>query len=235
MNHEELIEKYFTKSLNTDEQSLFDQLMQTNDAFREQVVYEEEVQKAITMNERQALKEKLQSFETKKPKRNYTVWCAAASFAVMLGIGFWTFSNDVDTNAVYEEYYQSYPNVVAPTVRGENSTDIKSEAFYSYDSGDYSKALRLFSKLYDSEKEDYSLFYKSLSLMELKRYDEALSSFEQFDLQKNNGFTPYVKWYKALTLVKLEQEEKALVLLQELANSTNPMQKMAKELVAELE
>jgi hypothetical protein len=71
--------------------------------------------------------------------------------------------------------------------------------------------------------------------MELKRYNEALTSFEQFDLQKNNGFTPYVKWYKALTLVKLEQKEKALVLLQELANSTNPMQKIAKELVTELE
>jgi len=235
MDHEELIEKYFAKSLNNDEQSTFDQLMQTNETFLEQVVYEEQVQKAITLNERQALKEKLQSFETKKTKRNYTIWYAAASFAVMLGIGYWTFSNDVDTNAVYEEYYQSYPNVVAPTVRGENSTDIKSEAFYSYDSGDYTKALMLFSRLYDTEKEDYSLFYKSLSLMELKRYDEALTSFEQFDLQKNNGFTPYVKWYKALTLVKLEQEEKALVLLQELANSTNPMQKMAKELVAELE
>lgn len=235
MDHEELIEKYFAKSLNNDEQSTFDQLMQTNDTFREQVIYEEEVQKAIILNERLALKKKLQSFETKKTKRNYTIWYAAASFAVMLGIGFWTFSNDVDTNAVYEEYYQSYPNVVAPTVRGENSTDIKSEAFYSYDSGDYAKALKLFSKLYDTEKEDYSLFYKSLSLMELKRYDEALTSFEQFDLQKNNGFTPYVKWYKALTLVKLKQEEKALVLLQELANSTNPMQKMAKELLTELE
>lgn len=235
MNHEELIEKYFAKNLSNDEKSLFDQLMQTDETFREQVVYEEVVKKAITLNERQALKKKLQSFETKKPKRNYTIWYAAASFVVMLGIGFWTFSNDVDTNAVYEEYYQSYPNVVAPTVRGENSNDIKSEAFYSYDSGDYTKALTLFSKLYYTEKEDYSLFYKSLSLMELKRYDAALTSFEQFDLQKNNGFTPYVKWYKALTLVKLEQEEKALVLLQELANSTNPMQKMAKELVAELE
>ncbi|MBM6500527.1 tetratricopeptide repeat protein [Flavobacterium macrobrachii] len=235
MDHEELIEKYFANSLNNDEQSMFDQLMQTNQTFREEVVYEEEVQKAIRLNERQALKKKLQSFETKKTKRNYTVWYVAASFAIMLGIGFWTFSNHVDTNAVYEEYYQSYPNVVAPTVRGENSTDIKSEAFYSYDSGDYAKALTLFSKLYDTEKEDYSLFYKSLSLMELKRYEEALTSFEQFDLQKNNGFTPYVKWYKALTLVKLKQEEKALVLLQELANSTNPMQKMAKELVTELE
>lgn len=234
MNHEELIEKYFAKSLNNDEKSLFDQLMQTSETFREQVVYEEDVQKAITLNERQALKKKLQSFEIKKPKRNYTIWYAAASFAVMLGIGYWTFSNQVDTNAVYEEYYQSYPNVVAPTVRGENSTDIKSEAFYSYDSGDYAKALTLFSKLYDTEKEDYSLFYKSLSLMELKRYDEALTSFEQFDLQKNNGFTPYVKWYKALTLVKLEQEEKALVLLQELANSANPMQKMAKDIITDL-
>ena len=49
MDHEELIEKYFAKSLNNDEKSLFDQLMQTNETFREQVVYEEDVQKAIAV------------------------------------------------------------------------------------------------------------------------------------------------------------------------------------------
>ena len=235
MNHEELIEKYFAQRLNINEKKVFEELMQTNELFREQVVYEKEVQKAITLNEREELKKKLQSFEKKKPKRNFSIWVAAASFAILFGIGYWTISNQIDTNAVYEEYYQTYPNVVMPTVRGENLSDVKSEAFYAYDSGDYTKALTLFSKLYDTDKEDYALFYKSISLMELYQFNEALSSFEQFDLKKNNEFTWYVKWYKALTFVKLEQKEMALIPLKELAISNNPMQKMAKELLSKLE
>lgn len=235
MNHEELIEKYFAQRLNINEKKVFEELMQTNELFREQVVYEKEVQKAITLNEREELKKKLQSFEKKKPKRNYSIWFAAASFAILFGIGYWTISNQIDTNAVYEEYYQTYPNVVMPTVRGENLSDVKSEAFYAYDNGDYIKALTLFSKLYDTDKEDYALFYKSISLMELHQFNEALSSFEQFDLKKNNEFTWYVKWYKALTFVKLEQKEMALIPLKELAISNNPMQKMAKELLSKLE
>ena len=71
--------------------------------------------------------------------------------------------------------------------------------------------------------------------MELYQFNEALSSFEQFDLKKNNEFTWYVKWYKALTFVKLEQKEMALIPLKELAISNNPMQKMAKELLSKLE
>jgi hypothetical protein len=103
MNHEELIEKYFAQRLNINEKKVFEELMQTDELFREQVVYEKEVQKAITLNEREELKKKLQSIEKKKPKRNYSIWVAAASFSILFGIGYWTISNQIDTNAVYEE------------------------------------------------------------------------------------------------------------------------------------
>lgn len=234
MDKETLISNYFEKTLSTEEQKQFDFLMETDADFAKEVAFQKKVKRAITSAERTALKKKLQAFEETKPKvKSFKVWYVAASIVLICGLGF--YFTQQSTTTIYDDYYQSYPNVVAPTVRGENSNDIKSKAFFEYDNGNYAKALTLFSKLYETEKEDYSLFYKSLSFMELKRYNEALTSFEQFDLQKNNGFTPYVKWYKALTLVKLEQEEKALVLLQELANSTNPMQKIAKELVTELE
>ena len=234
MDKETLISNYFEKTLSTEEQIQFDFLMETDADFAKEVAFQKKVKRAITSVERTVLKKKLQAIEETKPKlKSFKVWYAAASIVLICGLGF--YFTQQSTTTIYDDYYQSYPNVLAPTVRGENNNDIKSEAFFEYDNGNYAKALTLFSKLYETEKEDYSLFYKSLSFMELKRYNEALTSFEQFDLQKNNGFTPYVKWYKALTLVKLEQKEKALVLLQELANSTNPMQKIAKELVTELE
>ena len=59
MNHEELIEKYFAQRLNINEKKVFEELMQTDELFREQVVYEKEVQKAITLNEREELKKKI--------------------------------------------------------------------------------------------------------------------------------------------------------------------------------
>jgi hypothetical protein len=236
MNHEELIEKYFTKSLNANEKSVFDELLLTNETFRKQVLYEEQVQKAVLLNERATLKQKLKSFEAKKSKRNYTIWYAAASIVLLMGIGFWTFFSAATNATLYENYYETYPNVIAPTVRGENKSDLKTEAFYNYDNRNYTKAIALFSELYALEQEDYALFYKSISLMELKRFDEALASFEQLEAKTNNTkFSTYTKWYKALTLLQLEKNQEAIVLLQELANTTNPMQKTAQEVLTELD
>jgi len=125
--------------------------------------------------------------------------------------------------------------VVAPTVRGDNERNLKSDAFYEYDSGNYEKSLYLFSKIYKEEAVDYALFYQAMSLMELKRYEDAIALFDQFKTDDNNAFSPFVKWYKALSYLKLNEKEKAVLLLQELAEEENPQQQMAKHLLVELE
>lgn len=234
MDKETLIHHYFEKSLSAEEQKQFDLLLQTDVDFAQEVAFQKNVKKAITLNERSDLKKKLQSFEASKPKvKSFKIWYAAASIVLLCGMGFYFTQNS--TSTIYDDYYQSYPNVVAPTVRSEMKEDSKSEAFFEYDNGNYEKSLELFSKIYDLEKDDYALFYKALSLMELKKTKEAIAIFNLFDLNKNNAFTPFVKWYLALSYIKENQKEKAIPLLKSLAETENQQQEMAKKLLEDLE
>ncbi|HQV34938.1 MAG: hypothetical protein KA215_02090 [Flavobacterium sp.] len=237
MENEALLNKYFEQRLSEEEKVLFDSLLQNDSEFAKEVAYQKNVKKAITLNEREALKQTLQSFEnTKKENRNNSqFWYIAGVFLLFFGgLAWFQFTKD-SPEQLYQEYYQSYPNVVAPTVRGDNERNLKSDAFYEYDSGNYEKSLYLFSKIYKEEAVDYALFYQAMSLMELKRYEDAIALFDQFKTDDNNAFSPFVKWYKALSYLKLNEKEKAVLLLQELAEEENPQQQMAKHLLVELE
>jgi tetratricopeptide (TPR) repeat protein len=234
MDKNSYIEKYFEGTLTPDEEKTFTKLLEEDTDFASTFAFEKNVKKAITLNERADLKKKLQSFETSKQKvKSFKIWYAAASIILVCGIGFY-FTQKTPTT-IYDDYYQTYPNVVAPTVRGENNEDIKSEAFFEYDNGNYEKSLELFSKIYAVERDNYALFYKALSLMELKKTKDAISTFNAFDLSKNNSFTPFVKWYLALSYVKENQKEKAIPLLKSLTETDNPQQESARKLLSELD
>lgn len=234
MENDALLHKYFEQQLSDEEKVLFDSLLQNDAEFAKEVAYQKNVKKAITLNEREVLKQKLKSYEAKQKFRS-VYWFSAAVVILFLGGLTWFQLQPSSPEKLYQEYYHSYPNVVAPTVRGDNERNLKSDAFYEYDSGNYEKSLVLFSKIYADEGVDYALFYKAMSLMELKRYEEAIASFEQFKTADNNAFSPFVKWYKALSYLKINEKEKAIELLNELAGKENPQQQTAKKLLTELE
>jgi hypothetical protein len=233
MDKETLIQTYFEKSLSAEEQKLFDSLMESDTDYAKEVAFQKNLKKAISLNERADLKKKLNSFENKKTKvQPPKIWYVAASILLICGLDFYFSQNS--PAAIYDEFYQTYPNVVAPTVRGENETNIKTEAFFEYDNGNYEKSLALFSKIYAAEKVDYALFYKALSQMELQKTTAAIVAFNQFDLSKKNAFTPFIKWYLALAYLKENQNEKALPLLKSLSETENPQQEMALKLIKKL-
>lgn len=236
METEALLLKYFEQQLSEEEKVLFASLLQNDAEFAKEVAYQQNVKKAIVLNEREALKHTLQSIESEKKSKKIHIlyWFSAAAVILFFGGLVWFQLLSSTPEKLYQEYYQSYPNVVAPTVRGDSERNLKSDAFYEYDSGNYEKSLELFSKIYAEEEVDYALFYQAMSLIELKRYEEAIASFDQFKTADNNAFSPFVKWYKALSYLKLNEKEKAVLLLQELAEEKNPQQEMAKELLIEL-
>jgi hypothetical protein len=236
MENEELLNKYFEQQLSEEEKAVFESLLQNDSEFVREVAYQKNVKKAITLNERETLKQTLQSFENnKKENNNPQFWYIAGVFLLFFGgLAWFQFTKD-SPEQLYQEYYQSYPNVVAPTIRGDSERNLKTDAFYEYDSGNYEKSFELFSKIYAEEAVDYALFYQALSLMELKRYSEAIASFDEFKTTDNNAFSPFVKWYKALSYLQLNEKEKAVQLLKELAEKENPQQSKAKELLDALE
>ena len=235
MEKEELISLYFEGKLSEAQEITFQQLMETDADFAEEVRYQENVKKAITLNERKQLKATLQSFETeKKTTGSFTKWLAAASIALVMISTYWYFNQTPDHNSLYAAYYQAYPNVIAPTVRSETKNDLQSQAFYAYDNGDYKKSAALFSEIHASQKEEYAVFYAALSLMEDNKHEEAIKLFDSFKSNKESRFSIYAEWYEALCYLKLNNKPAAIKLLKQIANEKNPQQETAQRLLKEL-
>ena len=236
MNKELLLEKYFEQSLTLAEKQEFEQLLTEDEDFAADFILQKKIKRAITLNEREALKQTLTSFEKEKNSKSLaSKWLyAAACFILIVGFALWFSLQQNANEKLYETYYQTYPNIVAPTVRGTQTQEIKSTAFSAYDNGEYKLASELFDQIYTTEHTDFALFYKALSLMELKQYESAKESFKQFDFKKNNSFTIYFKWYLALAELQTDDKENAIIHLKELSKTENPMQDMAIKLLADL-
>lgn len=233
MEQEEYIRKYFEGDLSEEEALAFQKLLKEDTAVAAAFEFEKNVKKAITLNKRKALKETFKAYE--KPKKSYKWLYAAASIAVLVGLFTWNSFYSTSYDSLYNQYYQTYPNTIAPTVRGTGITDLKSEAFFAYDTGDYETALSLFTKIYKSTSEDYALFYKGISLMELEQYEDALAVFNNGVFDENSAFKSYSRWYAALSYLKLENKAAATAVLESLTKSENPQREAAIKLLARLE
>lgn len=232
-----LIEKYFEQSLSVEEQIEFERLLKADEDFKKEFDFENNLKKAFLLNERQALKQKLSSFdEVKTVKINNKKWFyAAACLFAVIGFSVWFSLQQPNNDELFNTYYQTYPNVVAPSIRGAEEKNLKTKAFAAYDEGNYQTAAQLFAQLYKIDKSDYALLYQAVALIELKELEAAKQTLKKLDDAKNSEYTPYYKWYLALVELKTNEKEKAIVRLKELATKENPMQQMAKKLLAELE
>lgn len=236
MEKEELISLYFEGKLTEAEKKTFQHLLETDIEFAEDVRYQENVKKAIKLNKRKQLKATLQSFETeKKTTTHFAKWAAAASVAMILVSSYWYLTQLPDSNALYSSYYQTYPNVIAPTIRSETKNDLQSQAFYAYDNGNYKKSAVIFSEIYATEKEEYAIFYAALSLMESNKHKEAIKLFDSINTHKESRFSYYVQWYKALCYLKLNNTTAATKILKQLSSEKNPQQETAQRLLKELD
>lgn len=236
MNRELLLEKYFENSLSAEEQIEFKKLFKDDEDFTKAFAFERDVKKAFTLNERAKLKQKLKSFdEVKTVKLSTSKWYYAAACLILIaGFSVWLSLKQASNEELFQTYYQTYPNVVAPTVRGTQLENIKTKAFEAYDNGEYQLAAKLFDEIYTKDQSDFALLYQSLSLMELKQYDAAKRNFKKFDYAKNDQFSNYFKWYLALAELQTNDKESAITLLKELSSVANPMQEMAKKLLTDL-
>jgi len=69
MNQDQLILDFFENCLSKEDKINFEYYLQIDVDFADEVAFQQNVKKAITLNERQILKEILQSFENKKNQK----------------------------------------------------------------------------------------------------------------------------------------------------------------------
>lgn len=230
---EELINKYFEKTLTEKELVEFNKKLETDNEFKAEFEFQKSVQSAIRAKERAEIKNLVASFE--KPKQ-YNGWWKYAAAAVVVIIGGWVvfqqFLGKSDTSKLYMSYYQTYPNVIAPNVRGESEETVKTRAFAAYEAGDFLTSAQLFGKLKEQVSEDYATFYEGISYLEINKPEKTIALFEneKFNSSKTQ-LENYRQWYLALAYLKTNQKEKAIGLFSKICNSANPQKEKAQEIL----
>ncbi len=233
---EELINKYFEKSLTERDLVEFNQRLETDVEFKAEFDFQKSVQSAIHSKERAEIKNLVASFE--KPKLQ-KVWWKYAAAAVVVIIGAWVvfqqFLSKPNPSELYLSYYQTYPNIVAPNVRGENQENLTTKAFLAYDSGDFQTAAQLFGELKTQTSEDYVVFYEGISYLEVNKPEKTIALFENKNFTNRDAqLEVYRKWYLALAFLKTGKKEQSVEILKGLSITENPQKEQALKLLNKL-
>ena len=111
---EDLLNKYFEKSLTQKELEDFHQQMDADPEFKAEFEFQKSVQSAIRSKERAEIKTLVASFEKRNQQNNWWKYAAAAVVVIVGGwVAFQQFLTKPSPSELYLSYYQTYPNVIA--------------------------------------------------------------------------------------------------------------------------
>jgi hypothetical protein len=233
---EELINKYFEKSLTERELVEFNQRLEVDAEFNAYFEFQKSVQSAIRSKERAEIKNLVASFEKPKYKNGWWKYAAAAVMVIVGGLV--VFQQNIfkpSPSELYLSYYQTYPNIVAPNVRGENQENLKTKAFLAYDSGDFQTAAQLFGELKTQTSEYYAFFYEGISYLEINKPEKTIALFKNKNFtNRDDQLEVYRKWYLALAFLKTEKKEQSVEILKGLSITENPQKEQALKLLDKL-
>lgn len=238
MNQEELIDQYLENNLIEADLATFNELLNSDANFAKEVDFHKKLKAATHLNQRAALKNKLQQLEQPKSKLvkmpNKSIWFAAAVFVLIIAGTIWILFQKPDAQELYAVYYQPYPNVVAPVTRSNNTQDSATQyAFVLYESGNYNDAALVFEKIYTSSKIDFALLYWGICNLQMEKTNNAITLLKEA-ASNSNDYTVIAKWYLAMAYLKNDEPLLALPLVQEVANANHTLQLIADKLYQKL-
>lgn len=236
MNKEALIENYFSNRLSEEEFQELEQLLEKDDAFRQEFYSQLEIKQAIAHEKHLPLKERLQKLD--QPQVKKIAWYMyAAAVSILIAIGFLFYDTQPDYQQLYATHFEPYPNVVSLTTRSDtNGEDITAVAFELYQARMYKEAATVFQGVYKEHPEEYVHFYYGMSLLANDNTQEGINVLEKYPWhEENSDFTTAVNWYVGLGYLKLEQPNQARLYLQKVADGENMLSSRAKEVLDQLD
>ena len=241
----ELIERYYNEDLCPEELDFFNEQLVKDSAFAEEVKQFNFVFKGIDTVRSQELKRQFISYEQKYLAKNMKAkffnfsrskFSIAAVFTAFLitGSSLFFFTNSVSPSEVlYTQYFEPYPNVIAPITRTQNQ-DLGAEsiAMSAYDSMNYNEAITAFDDLLlHSSLKNEIRFYKAVALMSMGDHKKAKVQLEL--MNENGAFKNQRKWYLALATLQLEEFDVTEILLNEIVRDQSSYSVFASEMLAE--
>ena len=224
---DELIAKYFEKTLSNTEKTKFEAELLKNEGFKQEFEFQKELKKAIEVSERQSIKANLQKFEKPKviPFQLKRFYPYAAILVLFICLWF-IFKNSQNPQDLYSDYFSMYPNVVEPISRSSVENSLKQEAFQNYELGKFNEALLDFDVLLTSDNPDKNIIniYKANIYLNLNNPEKAIALLKK-NLLESNQWRDKSLWYMALAYLKLENLEQAKETLLLLSKETDNFKK----------
>ncbi len=169
---------------------------------------------------------------TGKKKKNILV--AAISTLAIILIGFsikLTFFGNISSDDLYKSYYSPFQEIQFASADSKEINQAKDNYFR----GNYYSAITMLLSIPDSTiyLADIS-FYKGLTYMALKEFDEAIFCFKFIADKPSNEYLLQADWYLALCYLKTESREKTIEQLNRVAKENQLYSAKANKLLRKL-
>lgn len=237
----ELIEQYLNGELTAEVIQEIEDRLERDEAFRKHYDDTKELLEGIDFAARNETLSKLRSIEDTLPpfkevktvsfyQKPWVLGVAASISIIIFSAYFIFFQNQVTSNEeLFNEHFEVYPNIIAPTVRGTvvNKKALKEEAYYNYDLGEYDTALKLFNQLSENEDEGAIHLYRGICFLMLNENENAIGSFRTYKYSSFQLFLPQINWYMGLAYLKLGQIKNAESVWKEIPEGNSYRSKIA--------
>lgn len=242
--YEILIVGKIINELDAEQSTLFDYLIISDENFRKEFISISKLFADFENKGEMALRNKLdiiykelyevksKSKMTRLIKRNWYI--AAAAIAVLVMIGTFWFSGVFDRSwneKLYKTYYEEDEVFVNTRSKANLNVDVLHHGMELLEMKEFSAALSEFNKLPNSITANY---YAGVANMELNYPERAIYKFDYVIKDYLNLFFDQAQWYKGLCLVKLEKNQEAIELFNQITKSESYFKDKAKNIVADL-
>ncbi len=250
MDNIDYIESYFTNELVPDRAKEFENRIESDPAFAEEVAF---YLSALTVSREIARDEKREQFKilyqenstisqtpvrnisAKRPVRKLIYYISAAAIITGIIFGIYTFTNTVTPQQLATQYETEELQKLGVTM-GDNP-DKNQEGLNLYNEGKYAEALSNFETIIQSDTANStSKKYAGLTALRLKKYDEALNWFKKLETYNKLYSNPAI-FYQALTLLDRNQpgdEAQAKQLLEQIVQNNLDQKEVAEKWLKQL-
>lgn len=222
----DLMDDYLSGELIGEDKSLFEDALQQDSEFLNAFRLHKNLTRGINQVGREHFKSSLEEIHQNVIKANQKkhifrrkVWSIAATLLFLLGIGWWwNTSSTMEEKDLFATYFEPYK--VSLIVRDESNPDLLVQAQQAYRLGQYEKAIPFFESYQEKNGANGQLLLAvGICYLQTDEEQQALNLFGQIIKNQDLFFSDQARWYAALTYLKLNQQQKAVAMLAELASN----------------
>jgi tetratricopeptide (TPR) repeat protein len=236
-----LVESYLRGNLETEARRRVELRAEQDEDFRKLLADEALMFSGLESAGRLKLKESMSQWEQNhKPGspikviqwRSWAVMGLAASLLIAASYFIWTTNSTADTSALFAEYYQQYPNIIMPSLRGtQRDSSVLAYAFNAYDNLQYAEAITRFEAIGNKDGSVY--FYLGLAHLAQSDIERAIVNLQQ-SVHIDQAFREQAEWYLALSYLRSDRLKKCAEMLSGIELRGGSYAKRARELQEKL-